>query len=219
MTAKVLILVLWLCAIVSGQLKPALNCAVSNDNRKVVVVNGEGLTLADINKPAYWLLYKHSTSTKDQTRLEIIAVETNASENLVKLTLNELLPNDVDNISGELAAVKNVIPITTCAIAIPGKVQVQNEFKAAKGKADSDIYFNGSYTTTAGGDPIYSIDAFAGYMHRVGPKDDPWGKLGVYGQVKTKSSTNPSPNSYLAYADFQRVLGDRLTWFGPFQMP
>ena len=139
------------------------------------------------------------------------------------------LPSDVDDISGLVATKTAVIQITKCnvptithngQVTIVKQTQTQaTQFKAATGETDSDVYFNGSYTATTGGSPLYAIDAFAGYMHAIGPKNDFWGKLGFYGQVATKSSTNPSPNSYLTYAVFQRVLARQGGWLGPFQTP
>jgi hypothetical protein len=57
-------------------------------------------------------------------------------------------------------------------------------------------------------------------MKAIPSETNPWGKLGGYGQVTTKSgSTSPNPNSYLAYAVFQRVLAETGGWKGPFQTP
>jgi hypothetical protein len=205
---------------------PALNCLVDNHDRMQVIINASNVKLADLNSANSWTLYSLSDgTTKAAARLLITDVHItidNGNEYLA-IILASRLPDNLTDINGVVATKTAIIPITKCNIKPLNKEkdkQTQSaQFKAATGKADSDIYFNGSYTATTGGSPVYSIDSFAGYMHAIGPKEDFWGKLGFYGQVTTKSSTNPSPNSYLAYAVFQRVLAKQGGWLGPFQTP
>ncbi len=90
-------------------------------------------------------------------------------------------------------------------------------FAAAKGKSDADVYFSGSYTAILDGAPVYDIDAFAGYMLPLSANSDA-GKIGLYGQVRTKMSQVADPNSFLTYLVYQNVIGNG-GWLGPFQAP
>jgi hypothetical protein len=208
---------------------PTLDCSVDGNDLMQVIIEAKGINLSVLNKASAWTLYSHSKSTKTITRLlitdtDVIAVPVPGSplnEESVRLILSGPLSlADVDNIAGMVATDKEVIPITKCTLPTALSAEKSQQFQAATGKSDSDIYFNGSYTATVGGAPTYSIDSFAGYMHAVGPREAFWGKLGMYGQVTTKAgSTSPSPNSYLTYAVFQRVLAKEGGWLGPFQTP
>jgi hypothetical protein len=98
-----------------------------------------------------------------------------------------------------------------------GTRDTPGEFVAAKGKADADIYFNGSYSRVQNGDPVWDIDAFAGYMHPLSGNPNA-GRIGLYGQVRTKQSPVADPNSFLTYLVYQNVIGSG-GWWGPFQAP
>jgi hypothetical protein len=204
---------------------PVLDCSVDNNDLRQIIVDSESVDLGLLNKANAWTLYSHSRSSRTITRLLITDTDiVEAPDKSVRLILADELSSDVDGISGIVATDKEVVQLK-CNLAISGTplgphVAESPQFQAATGKTDSDIYFNGSYTATTGGSPVYSIDSFAGYMHAIGPSDDFWGKIGIYGQVTTKSgSTSPSPNSYLTYAVFQRVLAKEGGWLGPFQTP
>jgi len=77
----------------------------------------------------------------------------------------------------------------------------------SKGKSDSDVYFSGSYTGVQDGDPVYDIDAFAGYMHGLQSKTKYYGSAGLYGQIRTKTSAVVDPNSFLTYLVYQNAIG------------
>jgi hypothetical protein len=200
---------------------------MDNHDRMQLIIDASNVKLTDLNSANSWILYSLTGGpTKATTRLLVtdahitIDNSTSPAHTYLAVILAIHLPDDVTDISGVVATKTAVIPVTCKITPLEKKKQTQAaQFKAATGKTDSDIYFNGSYTATTGGNPVYGIDSFAGYMHAIGPKEDFWGKLGFYGQVTTKSSTNPSPNSYLAYAVFQRVLAKQGGWLGPFQTP
>jgi len=99
-----------------------------------------------------------------------------------------------------------------------GPVGTQGDLAAAKSRADSDIYFNGSYAAVVGGSPVYNIDAFGGYMWALQKDDNYFGHLGFYGQATTKMSSTADPNSFQAYLVYQYVIGSG-GWWGPFQSP
>jgi hypothetical protein len=222
-------LVLMLVTTVAFAQSPNLDCSVDGNDLMQVIIEAKGINLSVLNKATAWTLYSHSKTTKTITRLlitdtDVIAVQVPGSplsEESVRLILSGPLSlTDVDNIAGMVATDKEVIPITKCTLPPAIIAKKPHNFQGARGKRDSDIYFNGSYAASVGGTPTYSIDSFAGYMHPIGPKEAFWGKLGMYGQVTTKAgSTSPSPNSYLTYAVFQRVLAKEGGWLGPFQTP
>jgi hypothetical protein len=226
---KILLLTVTASGAIWGQTKPApaLNCIVDNNDRMQIIIAATNLNLSDLSNTNEWTLYSLSGGAAKSTNRILITdvrITTNSlispPDTYLAIILAVPLPDDVTDINGVVATKSAVIPITKCNVTPVRQKQTQvAEFKAATGKTDSDIYFNGSYTATTGGSPLYSIDAFAGYMHAIGPVSDFWGKLGFYGQVATKSSSNPSPNSYLSYAVFQRVLAREGGWLGPFQTP
>jgi hypothetical protein len=226
---KALLLGILVCGISRGQVPttPALNCVVDNNDRMQIIIAASNIKLTDLSNANSWTLYSLSgEKTKITNRLLITdaRITTNSAvhpaDTYLAIILASPLPDDVHDITGIVATKTAVIPITKCYISPVIQKQTQAaQFKAATGKADSDIYFNGSYTASTIASPLYAIDAFAGYMHAIGRGEDYWGKLGSYGQVTTKSSSNPSPNSYLTYAVFQRVLAKQGGWIGPFQTP
>lgn len=219
-----------LVGVALGQTTPKLDCSVDDNDLRQIIIEPGNVDQSMLNSASAWTLYSHSVSSKTITRLIItdtdIVIETKGLKSpnpTVRLILAADLPLDIDSISGIVATDKNVIQVT-CAVKLvvadDKSKKSAPQFKAATGKTDSDIYLNGSYTATTGGTPTYSIDSFAGYMHAIGPKNDFWGKVGFYGQATTKAgSTSPSPNSYLTYAVFQRVLAKQGGWLGPFQTP
>jgi hypothetical protein len=210
-----------------GASNSSLNCTVDPNNLAQIIIRADDsvakpVKLTDVDSVDAWTLYSISgTKQKSTHRLTITAAKmvTPSPQNThLSLILAEAIPEGA-SIQGLVATKTSVINISTCASSLPPPSEKQL-YKAATGKTDSDIYLNGSYTPTVGGSPTYSIDAFAGYMKAIPSETNPWGKLGGYGQVTTKSgSTSPNPNSYLAYAVFQRVLAETGGWKGPFQTP
>jgi hypothetical protein len=99
-----------------------------------------------------------------------------------------------------------------------------NPLSSADDKDSSDIYFNGSYSVIKDSDPLYAVDAFAGYMWTLswaentgeridrngcriqGHKEHYYGKSGFYGEVTEKSATTANPDSFLNYIVYQKTL-------------
>jgi len=232
LTLRIFLPLILACGTVVSENQPTLDCTVDPNDRMQVIIRAnsaipKGVPLTDLNSASSWTLYSLSGGDKKATtRLlitdaRITTVESSVGPNTyLAVILAAPLPSDVGDIQGMVVTKTAVIPVTKCSMPLVKQDQKQTaQFKAATGKADSDIYFNGSYTATTGGNPLYSIDAFAGYMHAIQPGSEFWGKLGFYGQVKTKTSTSPSPNSFLTYAVFQRVLASEGGWVGPLQVP
>lgn len=86
----------------------------------------------------------------------------------------------------------------------PGEASQSDPVKPATSKNDSDVYFSGSYTGVVNGDPVWDVDAFAGYMRSLG--SGRFGQFGFYGQVRTKKSDNADPNSFLDYLVWARRI-------------
>jgi hypothetical protein len=201
---------------------PTLDCSVDPNIRNEIVIRWHDVKAADLQRADAWTLYSHSGIRR--TFDKIVVTDTNKVDKpapAIYLSLVSDLQPDIDKINGIVVTSTAVLQVT-CSVPRPttGPSPKSPEFKAATGKADSDIYLNGSYTATVGGAPTYSVDSFAGYMRGIGPAGEFVGKLGLYGQVTTKSgSSSPTPNSYLTYAVFQRVLASEGGWMGPFQTP
>jgi hypothetical protein len=205
-----------------------LNCTVDPNDHLQIIIRSDNtvpkpVILKDLTSASSWTLYAIS-GIKSKTTSRILVTDAEImtptpGDTYLGLILAIPLPDNAD-IQGLVATKTAVIEITACHVGVAAQQKQENAFKAATGKTDSDIYFNGSYTATTGGSPVYGIDSFAGYMHAIPSETGAWGKIGAYGQISTKAgSTSPAPNSYLAYAAFQRVLAAEGGWKGPFQTP
>ncbi|GEM_PF-4265643 len=183
--------------------------------------------IAAVKDTRFWIVYE---TTKTLTkRLFVIEVDASDlkkkdSQKRVDLFLDEKIAGKDDDIKSVRITLVNSTdfvqpdPLTTPDQLGTGIVGGSTQpFTGASSKTDADIYFNGSHTTVLGGDPVYSIDAFAGYMHAIKEDHASAGKLGLYGQVTTKSGPKADPNSFLTYVVYQNVLGYK--WFGWFQPP
>jgi hypothetical protein len=129
----------------------------------------------------------------------------------VGLTMDSAAPLEVKGIEVAYRG-----PIGPTLIVFPTSSSVKGLLAAAK-KDDADIAFAGTWAKTPDDKGAYNIDAFGGYMHAVGrtPKA---GRVGFYGQAKTKDSPSMDPQSFLAYGVYQRVIGSG-GFHGPFQTP
>lgn len=241
--AGVVVLLLAACCALAAQSQgtSALDCLVDNSDRTQAIIRltedaPKGLQLSDLsgknwtlygisdgaNKAATQLTIDHA-EVKTEKYQPIAAGQKEITDTYLAVLFVSPLPPNINSIQGIVATKTAVISISKCQLS-SANPKPQAPLVAATGKTDSDIYFNGSYTATAGGNPVYSIDSFAGYMHAVPSEIHPWGELGAYGQITTKAgSTSPSPNSYLVYAVFERVLASNNSstraWIGPFQRP
>jgi len=144
-------------------------------------------------------------------------VDTSLVENSIRLQLSDEIPAEDCKVNVILLNKTTFLTASGAVSAIGGGHQ--KPLSPAKNRDDADIYFKGSHTTVYGDDPQWNIDAFAGYMKGVHTANRYYGKIGVYGQVQTKKSKKADPDSFLAYAVYQRVLGQTGGWLGPFQTP
>lgn len=170
----------------------------------------------DVSSGDNWIVFgknkqgivkKYKIESVDATALS----PTSMNEKKVVLELTEPLPRDV-SIDLTLVNSKAVLHVSAPNIFGVG-TPAQAPFRACTGKGDCDIYITGSYTAAIGTSPLYAIDSFGGYMRSIMETKNV-GKIGFYGQVQEKSSTTANPDSFLAYFDYQYVLGnDGL--FGP----
>ena len=203
------------------------NAAVDPNNRSHIIIDFDNPAPdgAAVQDPGYWIIYE--TTDKASERLYVKSVDVNGlSEPEVHVdlfvqrniatkpplkALRITLVNPID--------VVQIDPLTSDSQLGAGTGSADSGFSAAKSKTDSDVYFNGSYTAVKANDPVYDIDAFAGYMHAIQKGEREYGKIGLYGQVRTKTSPTADPNSFLTYLVYQKVIGD--TWWGAghFQAP
>jgi hypothetical protein len=169
-----------------------------------------------VEEAAYWIVYEKTTTIIK--RLWVDKVDTSHLSNLdIVLQLREAVAGkpDIKEVQITLANDTDLLrldPLTKPNELATGTAVSSGPVAAAKGKNDADIYFSGSYTAVHDGDPVWDIDAFAGYMYA--PHADKYhGMFGLYGQVRTKQSPVADPNSFMAYFDYQYALGDK--WWGP----
>lgn len=212
--------------VVSAQIVDSLNRSLIH-----VIFDYPLPNISDISSPASWVIYIKSQDGKNPAeiqKLDVDSVDTSlfTGQNSITLTLKTPVSMNVklldttlltSSLIVHLAQVTDSASLATEASKPSGGGN--GPLTASTGKTDSDIYFNGSYTATEGGSPVYSIDAFAGYMQAFQNKTAYYGKLGAYGQVTTKQSTTIDPNSFLAYLVYQRQLSSKTGWHGQFQDP
>src|SRR6267142_1161337 len=179
---------------------------------------------SEVNQGRYWTVY--SNSPGGVRRHAIIGVDASAldpkSKDLEKkiiLQLGTEIPKDATVVDIMFTPVLLRLPPLTTPAQLGTVGGGGSPLTGATSKSDSDIYFNGSYTAVKDGDAIYDIDAFAGYMHAIQSQSNYYGKIGFYGEIRTKKSTRADPDSFLTYVVYQRVIGNSTKWLGPFQSP
>jgi len=184
----------------------------------------------DISAPASWVIYIKSQDGKNLPQIQRLDVDsvdmsTFTQENSITLKLRTTVPPNVKMLDTtlltstsimHLAQVTDSASLATVASKPAGG---NNPLTTSANRGDSDVYFNGSYTATEGGSPIYNVDAFAGYMQALQGKTAYYGKLGAYGQLTTKTSPTIDPNSFLVYLVYQRLISSSSSWHGQFQIP
>lgn len=147
----------------------------------------------------------------------------NDVDGYVRLHLTENVLDD--NTKIDLTLINNTAIVNVPAFQL-SKDQ-SGPLSTSKSKTDSDVYFSGSYTAVVDGDPVWDVDAFAGYMKSLG--SGRFGQFGFYGQARTKKSDNADPNSFLDYLVWSRRIpigtqvlnGIRVDrgFIGPFEAP
>jgi hypothetical protein len=197
-----------------------------NDRRHIIVNFDNPAPTADaVDKVEFWIVYERNTTSNQRLfleRVDALGLAPTSDEKHVDLYLAEQVSGNpaIKEVQILLATKTDLVrvdPLTSPSqLAIP--MPQAGALAAAKSKSDADIYFNGSYTAVLGGDPVYDIDTFAGYMWAIQKGDGYFGRLGLYGQLRTKMSAKADPNSFLTYAVYQNVLGNG-GWWGPFQSP
>lgn len=209
---------------------------VDGGNRSLIRINFDNPLprIGDISSPASWIIYIKSQDGKNPPviqKLEVDWVDTSAFTlyDMITLNLKSPVPATVKALDTTLLTSSMIVHFAQ--VTNPNALMTAPEeptggenapVTASTSRADSDIYFNGSYTATVDGSPVYNIDAFAGYMKALQNKNKSafYGRLGVYGQVTTKNSATIDPNSFLAYLVYQQNLSFwAYDWYGPFQNP
>jgi hypothetical protein len=196
------------------------NAAVDPNNRRHIIVDFDNPApdRAAVKDPGYWIIYQ--TTDKATERLYVKTVYADGLTG-PEVHVDLLLDRRVDKKPPVKALRITLVDATDVVQVDPLSSDVQlgvgpgmagSGFSAAKGKTDSDVYFSGSYTAVKDNDPVYDIDSFAGYMHSIQKGNSEYGKIGLYGQVRTKTSPVADPNSFLTYLVYQKVLADR--WWG-----
>src|SRR6266849_724450 len=197
---------------------------VDNNDRRIVLVHFADPVpnITEVQRADYWIVY--SKASDKVNRHTVVGVDTSRftgqSEHTIILQLTQDLPEDWDDLDVSLVNDTTILHVDPDLVVKPksgGSGQETSPLESATGRDDSDIYFSGSYTGVVDGDPVWDIDAFAGYMKAIQTDSHYWGKLGFFGQIKTNSSATADPDSFLTYGVYQRVLGK--AWLGPFQAP
>jgi hypothetical protein len=225
-----LLVTLWVTVVCGDTPKDPKIAAVSADKNKPTVLyilfDKPLPTQDDVKSTDYWLVL-----AKDKkgavTKFNVASVDSSAlavgSTGAKQAILTLAAPLSLDTASVDVTLVNSKSIVHAPASDIFGaESTAPAPFKACTGKGDCDIYVTGSYTASLGGDPLYAVDSFGGYMHSIRESEN-YGKVGVYGQVQEKSSTTYNPDSFLTYLDYQYVLVNG-SWFGlgsfkPFQAP
>ena len=204
-----------------------------NDRRLILVHFDVPLPdIATVRRTDYWVVYsKGSQGIQRHTVVGVDASMFNEEEarkaghdpgtveHTLILQLTQDLPGDWDDLDVSLINDKTILHVDSDVVTKPNPAagQTSMPIEGTTSRDDSDIYFSGAYTGVVNGDPVWDIDAFAGYMKAIQTESHYWGKVGFYGQIKTNASSAADPDSFLAYGVYQRVIGKG--WLGPFQAP
>jgi len=203
-----------------------------NDRRHIIVsFDNPAPAAAAVDQKEYWIVYERiatSPKTTSAKRLEVERVDAAgvlpaSQEKHVDLYLKEPIAGkgSVKEVQIWLANSTDLVridPLTKPSQLGTGTTDSAGMLTGAKSKSDADIYFNGSYTAVKNGDAVYDIDAFAGYMRAIEKSGRFYGRLGFYGQIRTRTSPVADPNSFLTYLVYQNVLGNG-GWWRWFQSP
>ncbi|MGA2261345.1 MAG: hypothetical protein ABSH28_07910 [Acidobacteriota bacterium] len=197
--------------------------SVDPNNRRHIIVDFDNPVpaAAAVDQKEYWIVYQRtgtpakSTSAKrlDVERVDAAGLVPPLHEKHVDLYLREEIVGkpSIKEVQIWLANSTDLVridPLTKPSQLGTGFNDSAGMLTGAKSKSDADVYFNGSYTAVKDGDPVYDIDAFAGYMRALQKDDHFYGRLGLYGQVRTKTSPVVDPNSFLTYFVYQNVFGN-----------
>jgi hypothetical protein len=180
----------------------------------------------DLPAAGLWQVYERVQDSKDALprvqKIEVEAVDTSdfAGSYTVALKMHEAVSAHAKSLEMLIVAPTYFLHLPAAILpAVKGDESSVQLVAGSSGKSDSDIYFNGSIAATEGSNPIYDVDAFAGYMEGIQRGTTNYGEVGVYGQVRTKQSQTVNPNSFQAYLVYQRLLSNGTHWHGQFQVP
>jgi hypothetical protein len=192
----------------------------AGERRSVYVTFDPSPPEGQIRPIARWVIYSTAPAGSRRLRVRFVDTGTLASQATIRLEVSPTVPLDVTALDVSFYDDEGAVHVPKEAISL-GTSQPGPPIAGAKGKDDSDIYVKGSYTAVVDGDPVYDIDAFAGYMKAVqlGASKTYIGRFGAYGQVRTKHSSKADPDSFLTYLVYQRHIGGGTGWAGPFSLP
>jgi len=176
---------------------------------------------ATISQPEEWIIYTRTTASTARAfvdRVDVSGLKDPTGEHHVDLFLKAAIADKplIQDLQILLAATTGLVPVdpklSASALINDTKSGRTGPLTTANGRDDSDIYFNGSYTAVKGGSPVYDVDAFAGYMWALQSGKSYYGKVGVYGEMRTKMSATADPDSFLTYLVYQNVVGGGGWW-------
>lgn len=166
---------------------------------------------ASLQDKVFWIVYQKTSA--GSARVLVDQVDTTDFDSTGEVILDMTTPfpssdlKEIDIILANTSDFVELPALTSQADLGIGTRTDTGVIAKSKGKADSDVYFSGSYTGVQGGDPVYDIDAFAGYMYAIQHVTSYYGSLGFYGQIRTKTSAVVDPNSFLTYLVYQYPVG------------
>jgi hypothetical protein len=185
-----------------------VNASIDPMNRSHIYVlfDNPAPAAAAVDQPGYWLVYETTKIGSGRVNVDHVDISDLGTKQVGLYLVRKIAaPPDIKSVAITLANQNDIVAVPK--IDSTSGIQPGPEVVESTSKTDSDIYFNGSYTAVIGGDPVYDIDAFAGYMRAIPGTDGTYGRVGLYGQVRTKMSTVADPNSFLNYLVYQKVIG------------
>jgi hypothetical protein len=181
--------------------------------------------IKDLPGAGAWTIYEKTQEGKDAPphigKLEVDAIDTSdfAHSSTVLIKLKNPVSKSAKALDMTIVTATYILHLPAATLPGPPEGSETQHLAGSTGKSDSDVYFNGSFAATEGSNPIYDVDAFAGYMEGIQHGNAYYGQLGVYGQVRTKQSQTGEPNSFQVYGVYQRLLSTSSHWHGQFQIP
>jgi acyl carrier protein len=205
----------------SAEAPKIISVSVPNGDRQSLYITFDPAPPEAQVKPRLrWVIYQ--TSPAGSRRLGILSVDisTLTTAKTIQLEVDPPVPLDVKALDVSWYGEEGAVHVPKESVSL-GVDQPEGPVSGAKNKDDADIYIKGSYTAVVDGDPVYDIDAFAGFMYGIQNRSKTtfFGWLGAYGQVRTKNASKADPNSFLTYLVYQRYVGRGTRWLGPFSLP
>jgi hypothetical protein len=145
-----------------------------------------------------WLVQKiKRDGSGPAANVPIQSVDVDRAVQVVTITLKE----DVVSSDYQVTILFRHGDLPSVVVEQPKKQGVSANFKPARGKADADIYFNGSAAGARGSKPLYSFESKLGYLWRFKPAS-----FGFRATANAAEKSNIDPDSITGAVALEKII-------------